>query len=154
MHHQISYSAFQLRTSNTNPNQPRVDIAHIFPMSEPEDLAAYRETSEISEKTHDYGFLKRPCVDELFVHVGDVIEGYKDRWNLLEIGSPVYHGVRLDEATKKWRADYVELYSHSELLSFKVEPEPEPTPRTGAYPGPGKQSEDISPARAGQESSS
>jgi hypothetical protein len=110
-----------------NDKKHAEDVAPIFPMSEPEDLAAYRETSEISKKTYDYAFLKRPCGDELFVHLGDVIQQYKDCWNLLEIGSPVYHGARFDEETQRWRADYVELYSFDELQSFKVESEPEST---------------------------
>jgi hypothetical protein len=106
------------------------DVVTIFPMSEPEDLAGYRETSEVVSKKYDYCFLKRPCGDALFIHVEDVIEQHKDRWSFLEIGSPVYHGVRFDEGTQRWRADYVELYSYHELMSFKepvleqLEPEP------------------------------
>ena len=108
-------------------NKPHAeDVASIFQMSEPEDLAAYRETSEFVSKTHDYGFLKRPCGDQLFIHLNDVIQGYKDRWDFLEIGSPVYHGARFDEGTQRWKADYIELYSYDELQSFKNEPEPEP----------------------------
>ena len=112
------------------------DVTPIFPMSEPEDLAAYRETSEISKKTYDWAFLKRPCGDELFVHVGDVIEQHKDRWSLLEVGSPVYHGVKYDEVTQRWRSAYVELYSLDELLSFKQEAEPEPQVEPESEPVP------------------
>ena len=108
------------------------DVAPIFQMSEPEDLAAYRETSELVSKTYDYGFLKRPCGDVLFIHLNDVIEGFKSRWDLLEPGSPVFHGVRFDEGTQRWRSDYVELYSFEELQRFKseeLEPESvEPVP--------------------------
>ena len=118
------------------------DVAPIFPMSEPELLAAYRETSEMISKKNDYGFLKRPCGDVLFVHLGDVLEQYKNRWNLLTIGSPVYHGVRYDEGTQKWRADYVELYSLDEQLSFNNESEPELEPMPVAEPVP----EPLAPA--------
>jgi hypothetical protein len=118
-------------TTKTQTNKKHAeDVVPIFPMSEPEDLAGYRETSELVSKNHDYCFLKRPCGDVLFVHLGDVPEQHKDRWNLLEIGSPIYHGVRSDAVTKKWRADYAELYSLDELQSLKepvskqVEPEP------------------------------
>jgi hypothetical protein len=107
------------------------DVAPIFPMSEPEDLAAYRETSEVVSKSHGYCFLKRPCGDVLFAHVKDVIPQHQDRWGFLEIGSPMYHSVRFDEGTQRWRADCVELYSYEELQSFKqeaVELEAEPVP--------------------------
>jgi cold shock CspA family protein len=97
------------------------DVDPIFPMSEPEDLAGYRETSEVFSKIRDYGFLKRPCGDLLFFHVQDVIEQYRNRWRLLEIGSPVYHSARFDEETQRWRASYIELYSYEELWNFKNE---------------------------------
>jgi hypothetical protein len=97
------------------------DVAPIFPMSEPEDLAGYRETSEVISKINDYGFLKRPCGDVLFFHVQDVIAQHRDRWRLLEIGSPVYHGARFDSVTQRWRTAYVELYSYEELWNFKNE---------------------------------
>jgi hypothetical protein len=135
--------AFDLRipvsftiSRNAHKNQTKHhadDVAPVFPMSEPENLAGYRETSEMVSKTYDYGFLKRPCGDLIFIHKHDVADRHKDRWGLLETGSPVYHGARFDEATQRWRADYVELYSYEELQSFKdeesqVEPEPEAEP--------------------------
>jgi hypothetical protein len=84
------------------------DVVPVFPMSEPEDLAAYRETSEVVSKSHGYCFLKRPCGDVLFAHMKDVLPQHQDRWGFLEIGSPMYHSVRFDEGTQRWRADYVE----------------------------------------------
>ena len=128
-------------TTKTQTNKKHAeDVVPIFPMSEPEDLAGYRETSEVVSKNHDYCFLTRPCGDVLFVHVGDVNEQHKARWSLLEIGSPVYHGVRFHKGTQRWRADYVELYSFDELQSFK-EPVSEQV-ELGAEPVP----EVLSPA--------
>jgi hypothetical protein len=97
------------------------DVAPIFPMSEPEPLAGYRETSEVISKINDHGFLRRPCGDTLFFHVQDVIPQHRDRWRLLETGSPVYHSARFDSATQRWRASIVELYSYDELWAFKNE---------------------------------
>jgi len=57
----------------------------------------------------------------LFFHVQDVIEQYRNRWRLLEIGSPVYHSARFDSVTQRWRAAYCELYSYEELWNFKQE---------------------------------
>jgi hypothetical protein len=102
------------------------DIAPLFPLSEPEDLNSYRETSEVINTIYDYGFLRRPCGDTLFFHLGEVVQGYEKRWDLLEAGSPVFHGLRCNPDTGKWRAAYVELYSYEELNSFKSEPESEP----------------------------
>jgi hypothetical protein len=110
------------------------NVLPIFTMSEPENLTAYRETSEVVSKSYDYAFLKRPCGDVLFAHKSDILEQHKDRWNFLEIGSPVYHGARFDEGTQRWRADYIELYSFEELESFKKELEPEPEVQPEAEP--------------------
>jgi hypothetical protein len=127
----VSFTIVRGKTKTQVNKKHAEDVVPIFPMSEPEDLAAYRETSEVVSKNHGYCFLKRPCGDVLFAHMKDVIPQHQDRWGFLEIGSPMYHSVRFDEGTQRWRADYVELYSYEELQSFKqeaVEPEAEPVP--------------------------
>jgi hypothetical protein len=102
------------------------DVAPLFPLSEPEALNGFRETSELIKKTHDFGWVRRACGDNLFFHKIDIVPGYENRWDLLEPGSPIFHGVRWDASSDRWRASYVELYSYSELESFKNESEPEP----------------------------
>jgi hypothetical protein len=124
--------SFMIAHRNGKPHAE--DVAPIFPMSEPEDLAAYRETGELVSKTFDHGFVQRPCGDRLFIHLNDVIDGFRSRWNLLESGSPVYYGVRFDEGTQRWRADYIELYGVEELLSFRQGLEPEPQVEVKAEP--------------------
>jgi hypothetical protein len=111
-------------------NETAVDVAPIFPMSEPEDVRGYRETSVVRQKRFDVVFLTRPCGDMLFCHRNDVVNDV-DRWDLLTNGSPVWHGVRYDEDRQRWRASEIELYSADELYQFqheddpKVEPEPQ-----------------------------
>jgi hypothetical protein len=122
--------------SHRNGKPHAEDVAPIFPMSEPEDIMGYRETSELVSKTIDYGFVQRPCGDRLFVHIKDVVPGFENRWNFLEPGSPVYHGVRFDAEAKRWRAAYIELYSYAELQSFRQEAEPEPQIEIKAEPVP------------------
>jgi cold shock CspA family protein len=104
------------------------DIAPLFPLSEPEDLRGYRESSEIIRMNRDWGFIRRPCGDDLFVHIKDCVPGFEKRWNLLEVGTPVFHGVREDLDSGRWRASDVELYSAEELRAFKEEAIPEPAP--------------------------
>jgi hypothetical protein len=100
-----------------------IDVAPIFPMSEPENLHGYRETSVVRQKKFDVVFLTRPCGDILFCHRNDVAND-PDRWDLLTQGSPVYHGVRYDADRERWRADSVELYSFEELYEFQHEDDP------------------------------
>jgi cold shock CspA family protein len=104
-------------------------VEPLFPMSEPESLHSYRETSEIVSLNRQKGFafLFRPCGDALFIHKNDVVPGFETRWDILEIGSPVYHGVQVDEFSVRWKAANAELYSYDELQGFKnEEQEPEP----------------------------
>jgi hypothetical protein len=117
------------RIAYRNGKSHAEDVAPIFAMSEPEDIMGYRETSELVSKTFDYGFLQRPCGDRLFIHIKDVVPGFENRWDILEPGSPVYHGVRLHEESQRWRADSVELYSYEELWAFKNESQPQPEPQ-------------------------
>jgi cold shock CspA family protein len=115
------------------------NVEPLFPMSEQEDLLSYRETSEILSLNRQKGFafMIRPCGDALFLHKNDVVPAYETRWDLLEIGSPVYHGVQFDGYSSRWKAANAELYSFEELWRFKheelpesayEEPEPEPQP--------------------------
>jgi cold shock CspA family protein len=123
------------------------NVEPLFQMSEPEDLYSYRETSEILSLNRQKGFafMIRPCGDALFLHKNDVVPAYETRWDLLEIGSPVYHGVQFDGYSGRWKAANAELYSYDELQSFKIEglqepayeepesePEPQPAPLVAA----------------------
>jgi hypothetical protein len=119
------------------------NIEPLFPMSEPEDLHGYRETSEIIsiDRRKGFAFMFRPCGDALFLHKNDVVPAYETRWSILEIGSPVFHGVQLDGYSGRWKAASAELYSFEELQSFKnedlqepayEEPEPQPAPLVAA----------------------
>lgn len=110
-----------------------------FQMSEPESLHSYRETSEIIslDRHKGFAFMIRPCGDALFLHKNDVVPAYETRWDLLEIGSPVYHGVQFDGYSARWKAANAELYSYDELQSFKnEEQEPEPKPVSVLVPEP------------------
>jgi hypothetical protein len=106
-----------------------INIEPLFPMSDPEDLHGYRETSEIIsiDRRKGFAFVIRPCGDSLFLHKRDVVPAYETRWDILEIGSPVYHGVQVDEYSGRWKAADAELYSYDELQSFKNEDLQEPT---------------------------
>jgi len=129
------------------------NVAPLFQMSEQEDLHSYRETSEILSlnRPKGFAFMIRQCGDALFLHKNDVVPAYETRWDLLEIGSPVYHGVQWDGFSDRWKAASVELYSYEELQSFKneelqsfknedlqepayeePEPEPQPAPQVAA----------------------
>jgi len=121
------------------------NIEPLFQMSEPESLHSYRETSEILSlnRPKGFAFMIRPCGDALFLHKNDVVPAYETRWDLLEIGSPVFHGVQWDGFSDRWKAANAELYSYDELQSFKnedlqepayeePEPEPEPAPQVAA----------------------
>jgi hypothetical protein len=55
-----------------------------------------------------------------------LVHGFENRWDFLEVGSPVWHGVKFDGSTGLWRAVDVELYSFEELQSFRNEELPEP----------------------------
>jgi cold shock CspA family protein len=125
------------------------NVEPLFPMSEPEDLHSYRETSEIISLNRQKGFafIFRPCGDALFLHKNDVVPGYETRWDILEIGSPVFHGVQWDGFSSRWKAADAELYSYDELQKFKnedlqaptyeePESEPEPEPASVLAPKP------------------
>jgi hypothetical protein len=111
------------------------NVVPLFEMSEPENINGYRETSEVLNLNRKgcFAFLMRPCGDVIFLHKNDVVGGYENRWDLLETGAPVFHGVMFDGSTGRWKAANAELYSYNELESFKnetqfAEPEPEPQP--------------------------
>jgi cold shock CspA family protein len=108
------------------------DVEPIFEMSEPENINGYRETSEVLNlnRQKGFGFLRRPCGDSIFFHRKDIVPEFENRWDFLEIGSPVWHGVKFDGSTGLWRATDVELYSYQELESFKHENDPQPEPVT------------------------
>ena len=121
------------------------NIEPLFQMSAPEDLRGYRETSEIIsiDRRKGFAFMIRPCGDALFLHKNDVVPAYETRWDILEIGSPVYHGVQVDGYSGRWKAANAELYSYDELQSFKNEDiqeltyeEPEPESASGLAPKP------------------
>jgi hypothetical protein len=103
------------------------DVAAAFPMSEPQDLSQYRETSVVYKKEFAFVFLQRECGDVTFLHRTDVLPQYEFRWDLLKPGVPVFHGVRFHEEKKLWKACDAELYSEEELYEFfnpsPVEPE-------------------------------
>src|SRR6202011_5211911 len=75
-----------------------VNVEPIFEMSEPENIGGYKETSEVLNlnRRKGFGFLRRPCGDALFFHRTGVAPGFEDRWDFLEVGSPVWHGVKFD----------------------------------------------------------
>ncbi len=104
------------------------NVEPIFEMSEPETINGYRETSEVLNlnRRKGFGFLRRPCGDAIFVHKNEVVQGFENRWDFLEVGSSVWHGVKFDGSTGLWRAVDVELYSFEELQSFRNEELPEP----------------------------
>jgi cold shock CspA family protein len=116
------------------------NVVPIFEMSEPENIRGYRETSEVLNlnRRKGFGFLRRPCGDSLFFHRKAVTPGFDDRWDFLEVGSPIWHGINFDGSSGLWSAIDLELYSYQELESFKHEndpvaaavtvPEPEPAP--------------------------
>jgi hypothetical protein len=122
------------------------NIVPLFDMSEPENINGYRETSEVLNLNRKgcFAFLTRPCGDVIFLHKNDVVGGYENRWDLLEIGAPVFHGVMFDGSTGRWKVANAELYSYQELESFKHEndpvaaavtvPEPEPAPAPAPEP--------------------
>lgn len=101
------------------------NVEPIFEMSEPETINGYRETSEVLNlnRQKGFGFLRRPCGDAIFFHRTGVVQGFENRWDFLQVGSPVWHGVKFDGSTGLWRATDIELYSYEELQSFKNEEE-------------------------------
>lgn len=115
------------------------NVEPIFEMSEQENISGYRETSEVLNlnRRKGFGFLRRPCGDAIFFHKKEVVQGFENRWDFLEVGSPVWHGVKFDGSNGLWRAADIELYGYEELRSFKnepayEEPEPEPAPLVAA----------------------
>jgi cold shock CspA family protein len=119
------------------------DVEPIFEMSEPENINGYRETSEVLNlnRQKGFGFLHRPCGDSIFFHRKDIVPEFENRWYFLEVGSPVWHGVKFNGSTGLWRAVDIELYGYEELQKFKnedlqaptyeepeSEPEPQPAP--------------------------
>lgn len=107
------------------------NVAPLFEMSEPENINGYRETSEVLNLNRKgcFAFLTRPCGDVIFLHQNDVVGGYESRWDLLGVGTPVFHGVRFDGSTGRWKAANAELYSYDELQSFKNEEQESEPPR-------------------------
>jgi hypothetical protein len=101
-----------------------INVAPIFPMSEPENLRGYREVSVVRKKEFDVVFLTRPCGDTLFLHKNDVAND-PARWDLLVTDSPVYHGIEFDQEKEQWRASDAELYSFEELYEFQHEDDPQ-----------------------------
>jgi hypothetical protein len=93
-------------------------VQPVFPMSEPQDLSQYRETSVIYKKDFAFVFLRRECGDATFLHKNDVVDQYQSRWGLLVEGAPVYHGMRFSEEKQQWQACDAELYSQEELDEF------------------------------------
>jgi cold shock CspA family protein len=121
------------------------NVEPIFEMSEPETINGYRETSEVLNlnRQKGFGFLRRPCGDAIFFHRTGVVQDFENRWDFLEVGSPVWHGVKFDGSTGLWRAADIELYGYNELESFKneglqelahEEPESEPEPELRPAP--------------------
>jgi hypothetical protein len=95
-----------------------IDVAPVFPMSEPQSLSDYRETSIVRKKEHAFLFLERPCGDVTFLHLSDVLPQYQSRWELLKEGAPVWHAMRHSEGRNRWFATDAELYSAEELEQF------------------------------------
>lgn len=113
------------------------NVEPIFEMSEPENISGYRETSEVLNlnRRKGFGFLRRPCGDALFFHKKDLVQDFENRWDFLEVGSPVWHGVKFDGSTGLWRAADIELYGYEELQKFKNEGQ-EPEPVSALAPEP------------------
>lgn len=99
-------------------NQVATNVRPVFPMSEPQDLSNYAETSIVARVANGYLFLNRPCGDQLFLHKNDVLESFRHRWSSLVEGAPVYHRVSYDKSKDSWQACDAELFSAEELQNY------------------------------------
>lgn len=104
-----------------------VDVAPLFPLDEAKDPRD--EFLVVEGRRFDYGWARRECGDSVFIHRDDVLEVFRDRWNLVGAGVTIYAGtIKLDDKGLP-RAYDIELFSEEELRRMAepdVEPEPKP----------------------------
>jgi cold shock CspA family protein len=99
------------------------DVAPSFPLSEPEDVASYRENSRVAVWNGHFGWCLRPCGAQLFFHKSRVDPDFESRLSSLAVGTWISHRVGCKD--EKWFADDIEIFGPEDLEQIQ-EPEPEP----------------------------
>jgi cold shock CspA family protein len=119
------------------PNLPRPcaeNIRAAFADPEEESLETYREVSRVKVwGDKGYGFLIRPCGDEIFFHASWLVD--RSRSEEIKRGDFIYHGVECTGFAKTvehpWDACCIELYSPEEQTRLQAGlPLEEPIPET------------------------
>lgn len=145
----VTFEIGERRRPRGDLQKVAINITPLFRLEEPQDLREIREISLVTRVNFDFGFLKRPCGDELFFHISDVIPGFEPYWDDIKVCNvPIFHGVSCD-LLGRWRADCIALYSPAEIELWRnpppPEPEPEPAPAIAA-----PQSEIFAPENRGK----